>query len=305
MAYAIRKIVVAADAAAPAVAGAAALARRLGASLHLVSGVYDADVAGERFGASAELDAARAALVEARREALEDLARQFRTASALQVTVEACWSRPAVDAVLAQARAAAADLLVIGAGRESHGGLSHAAWQLVSASPCPVLLARGHGGAGYRDILVPVDPTHAHDQPAALDTALVDAARSLGHPDGARLRLLHCYLPPNYLPFRAPGANVPATFHRRASSVEAHRDALQQLARQCGIPEADALLEPGDPREAIPDVALRERADLVVMGAVARGRIRRLLIGSTAEAVLGHLGCDVLAVVPPAPAGGA
>jgi nucleotide-binding universal stress UspA family protein len=36
------------------------------------------------------------------------------------------------------------------------------------------------------------------------------------------------------------------------------------------------------------------------MGAVARSRLRRLLVGSTAEAVMDRLACDVLAVKPSA-----
>ncbi len=35
------------------------------------------------------------------------------------------------------------------------------------------------------------------------------------------------------------------------------------------------------------------------MGAVARGRLQRAAIGSTAERVLDHLPCDVVIVKPP------
>lgn len=195
----------------------------------------------------------------------------------------------------AQAAAGGADLVVLGAG----AALAHADWQLLRDCACPVLVARALPSGGYREILVPVDPMHAHDKPAALDDALIAAARALAHPGGAHLRLLHCYLPPQYLPLRAPGAATPAALQHGPGTLEAHRRALGELAARNGIAAADAVLESGDARQGIPDAVARFGTDLVVMGAVARSGLKRLLIGSTAEAVLGHLGCDVLAVRPP------
>jgi universal stress protein E len=40
------------------------------------------------------------------------------------------------------------------------------------------------------------------------------------------------------------------------------------------------------------------RADVVVMGAISRSALERLFVGSTAEAVLDKLHCDVLIVKP-------
>jgi universal stress protein E len=39
-------------------------------------------------------------------------------------------------------------------------------------------------------------------------------------------------------------------------------------------------------------------ADLVVMGAVSRGALKRLLLGSTAELVLDHISSDLLIIKP-------
>ena len=43
----------------------------------------------------------------------------------------------------------------------------------------------------------------------------------------------------------------------------------------------------------------RIRSDVVVMGAIARSGLKRLVIGNTAEAVLDALTCDLLIVKPP------
>jgi universal stress protein E len=286
------------------VARAAALGRSLGAALRLASCVYEPYGAGERFGDSPDLAQARAELVDARRAALEQVARPLRD-SGLLVSVAACWAYPVFDGLAAQARAFDAQLVIAGLSHPSmlqRLAFAHGDWELIRNSPCPVLFTRGGEQRDYHDILVPVDPMHAHDKPAALDDVLIRAAQALARPAGARLHLLHCYLPAEYVPFRAPGAVSSAAFHRRASSLEAHRDALQQLAGRHGIEAAQVHLEPADACHAIPQAAARFGADLVVMGAVARSRLQRLLIGSTAAAVLDRLPCDVLAVKPPAAA---
>ena len=49
---------------------------------------------------------------------------------------------------------------------------------------------------------------------------------------------------------------------------------------------------------AIPRMAEKLDADLVVMGAISRSTLKRIAIGNTAERVLGDLPCDVLVVKP-------
>jgi universal stress protein E len=52
------------------------------------------------------------------------------------------------------------------------------------------------------------------------------------------------------------------------------------------------------PANAIPRLARKIRSDIVVMGAVSRSGLRRLLIGNTAERIVDDLTCDVLVVKP-------
>lgn len=55
----------------------------------------------------------------------------------------------------------------------------------------------------------------------------------------------------------------------------------------------------GQPRSVIPDLAAQLRADLVVMGTVSRTGIPGLIMGNTAEIIIGRISCSVLAVKPP------
>ena len=50
--------------------------------------------------------------------------------------------------------------------------------------------------------------------------------------------------------------------------------------------------------KAIIDVAKENKTDIIVMGSIGRTGIKRLLMGSTAERVLGHSSYPVLIVKP-------
>ena len=52
------------------------------------------------------------------------------------------------------------------------------------------------------------------------------------------------------------------------------------------------------PQNAIPDVARRAHAAIVVMGSMARSGLKQAFIGNTAERSLGAIHCDVLVVKP-------
>lgn len=69
-------------------------------------------------------------------------------------------------------------------------------------------------------------------------------------------------------------------------------DPYQRLAPRLHLPNGDA-------RQALPSVASSLKADLVVMGTVARTGIPGFIIGNTAEMVLDQLESSVLAVKPP------
>jgi nucleotide-binding universal stress UspA family protein len=62
--------------------------------------------------------------------------------------------------------------------------------------------------------------------------------------------------------------------------------------------EHEVYLLKGEAGRLIPEVAAVKEAKLIVMGTVSRTGVAGLLIGNTAEKILGQVNCGVLAVKP-------
>lgn len=87
----------------------------------------------------------------------------------------------------------------------------------------------------------------------------------------------------------AAGADIEEMLLENASN------SMKKLGAGAGVSEADQVIKIGPARTIILEEADRLNADLVVVGSHGRHGIR-LLLGSTANAVLHGATCDVLAV---------
>lgn len=274
---------------------AAEIARAFSAELCLAACVYDPYVAGERFRDSPELLAARDELVSARHAELDALADRLQTGG-LRVSVAVNWAYPVYDGLVEMIESLGADLVVAGTFHHSlfgRWGLANTDWQLLRHVPCPLLLVRRDHFDGYPEILAAVDPMHTHDADALLDDRILEAARRFAAPRDSRIHVLHCYLDSEHLPLVAPGV---AGYYGESSSRDDHARGVEALVARHGLDRSCIALEPGDARRQIPAAAGRYGAGLVIMGAVSRSRLKKLLVGSTAEAVLDGLDCDVLVI---------
>lgn len=140
----------------------------------------------------------------------------------------------------------------------------------------------------YRRILVAVDLT-----PIAAE--VLARAADIAEAYGAELVVAHfCETYPAIeLDYGMVG--IPGIGTATAGVVEAAEQRLAALLDSCGLSDAQRVLRLGTARLDIPALAEETGADLVVVGAANHRGLERLL-GSTARAVLGDTGCDVLSV---------
>jgi universal stress protein A len=77
--------------------------------------------------------------------------------------------------------------------------------------------------------------------------------------------------------------------------AENAKQAMRKLARQLNVPEERQLIKVGAAKSLILEESERLSVDLIIVGSHGRHGLR-LLLGSTANAVLHGAKCDVLAV---------
>lgn len=137
----------------------------------------------------------------------------------------------------------------------------------------------------YKKILVAIDLGET-------SAAVLDKAHALAKGQGAELHVLHAVEPLSI----TYGGDIPMDFS--AIQDEIYEQAKDQLGRFCGdrdIAEGHQHLVVGRPEAEITATAAEINADLIVVGSHARFGLA-LLLGSTADGVLHHAKCDVLAM---------
>lgn len=245
----------------------------------------------ERAGDSTIADLRRD-MIELHRSRLEKLAERARR-KGVEVTCTTAWDHPPHEAIIRRATATGADLIVA----QCHEGGGHrwamrfTDWELVRASPVPVLLMRDTAPYRRPAILAAVDPLHVHAKTAELDENILAGGRALAAILRGRLHVVHANHPPLL------GLATETPFVAEDVLSQGRRE-FEKLISRADIAARRRHLVEGDPGTVIPRVADEVGARIVIMGAVSRSGIRRLLIGNTAEKVLGKLDCDVLVVKP-------
>jgi len=219
----------------------------------------------------------------------------------LSVDVKCEWDFPAFEAVIRRATRSRAGLIVAERHARKHvlpWLLRFNDWELLRRSPLPVLLVKRPQPWRKPVVLAAIDPSHGFAKPARLDAQILDVASEVSTALGGKLHVAHAF--PG-VPL--PGADMFAIPAATAGSIEqqAAREAKRKFA---AVMDASVARQArrhfviGQAVDAIPQLVRSQRAGLVVMGAVSRSGLRRLLIGDTAEQVLDALPCDVLVIKP-------
>jgi universal stress protein E len=192
-----------------------------------------------------------------------------------------------------------------GRGPASPGLFGSTALHLLRKCPCPVWILDPRPDPGRRGILAAVDPDGTDAEEHAVNRKILELASSLANLEVAPLHIVHAW----QVPFEDM---IRRSSFLRVSETEAssyiqgievrHRERLDALVepfrRTC--PGLTVHFVKGLPESVITDVAKRHRIEVVVMASMTRTGIPGLLIGNTAESVLGHLDRSILTVKPDA-----
>lgn len=303
---AISKILVVIDPteqAQPALARAARVAEAYGAELHLLVCYYNEYLSGDRLFDSPSLEKARAEVIAAQEKYLEELAQPLRD-SGIAVSTAAAWDHPLYAGVARHACDCKANLVFKDTHHHSaiaRAFLSNTDWNLIRTCPVPLWLVKPRDLSGTPRFVAAIDPMNQHDKPAALDDEIIQLGKALAAKTGGELHAFHSYDPRIAVATATANAYIPVSLPFDEIEQHMHDDHLKRFGEITsfhGIQDERAHLVAGLTHEELPAIATSLEADVVVMGAVARNRWKRLFIGATAERTLEHLPCDLLIVKP-------
>ncbi len=139
----------------------------------------------------------------------------------------------------------------------------------------------------YKNILLTIDFSE-------YDKFVADKASDLAKQLNAELSIIHI-LDDIPMPDTPYGTVIPLDEDSSYPMLEAEKTQLKQLADNLAIASTDRWLIWGEPKQEIALFAEREKIDLIIVGSHGRHGLA-LLLGSTANGVLHHAKCDVLAI---------
>jgi universal stress protein E len=286
----------------PAVAKAAAIAAALDAKLQLFHAIDDPVYPDLGVVDGVRLPQLEQRQKEAYRQLLEVIAIPLR-GRGLSVTTAVEWDFPLHEAIIRGAANFDANLVVVADHATVHHLpwlLRYTDWELLRASPVPVLLVKSPHPYRRPAILAALDPARAFAKPATLDNEILRFSATLADALDGKVHAVHGYapVPPNVSP--AVLGNAAELGKLLAAAEGTAIDALRKATDPLGISRARLHVVARHATDAVEEVAAQLGSQIVALGSVSRSGLDRLLIGNTAEALIDRLKCDILVVKPPA-----
>jgi universal stress protein E len=287
----------------PALNRASWLARSTGAEIELLVCYYNEYLSGDRLFDSPSLEKAREEVLANQTKHLEAIAEPLRQ-DGIVVKTTAVWDHPLYEGIVRHAVNSGADLVIKDTHHHSaveRALLTNTDWNLIRTCPMPLWLVKPNDMTENPTIVAAIDPMNQHDKPAALDDKIIHLSKLLGDKLGGQVHAFHSYDPRiavatatanAYIPVSLPFDEIEKQMH------EDHQKRFSEITSFHGLADDHAHLVAGLTHEELPQIAKGLKADVVVMGAVARNRWKRLFIGATAERTLEYLPCDLLIIKP-------
>lgn len=208
----------------------------------------------------------------------------------LRVSVSTAWENPPHKGILSRAKMLDASLVIKTTRKHNKLArhfLSNEDWELVRYCPIPLMLVKDLPWSAEPTFIAAIDPEHLRDKPSNLDQKLISNTLALAQVCGGETHLYHSTWKP-------PLAGL---YPLDVDSGRSEK-ALLALAKDYGIGVEACHCDNEPVTLGLPELTIEIGASAVVMGAISRSRIDRIMIGSTAERLLDELSCDVFIIKP-------
>ncbi len=183
---------------------------------------------------------------------------------------------------------------------------------LLRKCPCPVWIMKSNEKTKYQRIIAAIDIENDENEKkvSSLNRQILEMASSLALSEFSELHIVHAWTAWGEGLLNTPRFNftdddeVTDWVEQQRVADETKIKNLMEFLTEIHSQDTMEYLKPqlhivkGEAHEIIPYLAREKKADLIVMGTVARTGIPGLIMGNTAETILNNIECSVLAVKP-------
>jgi universal stress protein E len=204
-------------------------------------------------------------------------------------------------AILSEVHSGGHDLLMVGAARRADGRLETRPLRLLRKCPHPVWIEGSRPLRGKLRIVAALDAIPGDKPRAELNVKIAILAAMLAKACDAEVHAVNAWEAYGEGLLRSRLAAKTADITQYVTEIHHHHRAeMMDVLKHARLhlPESAIHLVKGDAAEVIPAVCRKLRANILVLGTVARSGLSAALIGNTAEAVASSLTCSMLAVKP-------
>tara|TARA_R110001583_G_scaffold9945_4_gene46301 strand:+ start:7919 stop:8773 length:855 start_codon:yes stop_codon:yes gene_type:complete len=160
----------------------------------------------------------------------------------------------------------------------------HPIFQMLTQINAPILLLTNKIWKHPINILGAIDPLHENARPETIDESIVELMAHWGAALKAKQCIAHCcYISP-----------VLSQYKKKIMAE--HQDALKDFSKKYRLDKDQQVLLEGQPEERLPTYIKNNQVDVLFIGLVARNKLSQFWIGSTTNALLTTLPCDMLLV---------
>ncbi|MEH6625141.1 MAG: universal stress protein [Motiliproteus sp.] len=164
-------------------------------------------------------------------------------------------------------------------------------WKLLRYAPCPVLMVKQQESWEGRALIAAIDADPDDQDHHLLNQQIIRMSAQIAELSGSNLHLVSA--------FPAPMQSADAHSQLREQIQHRYQQNCEALCQQLDCQPDQIEVAEGPPETMIPAYSRSVSAALVIMGTVARKGLRGALLGgNTAEAILAQLRADVLTLNP-------
>ena len=171
--------------------------------------------------------------------------------------------------------------------------------RLLRKCPCPVWLVKPQSDFKFEHVLGCLDTSNSDSLEYDLNTEVLELAHEISQYHKGRMSLIHAWSIWNELMLKNRTSEEEYEQLQTRNRDEVNRLLQEFVDRQSIEVRRESIhLVKGEPSQVIPSFAQEHKVDLIVMGTVGRSGLSGMIMGNTAERILGRIECSVLAVKP-------